>query len=117
MSESSLTRRVCDGWKQLNGIALSFTGSQYQRPGIADRFLAHRRVPGGAWVEFKLGANAQSAAQRILARQLTERGCLCVVARHPSNDKIGAIEDWDGRPLAEWDGSALGLLTALEAIP
>jgi hypothetical protein len=113
MNESEATRKLCAELKTFNATCLSFTGSQFQRAGIPDRFIAHSTLPGGAWVEFKVNDNMCSAAQRLMLAELQKRGCQALVARHPSEGWAGAIENEDGDWLDNWDGSARDLLRIL----
>ena len=112
-SESELTRALCKDLERMNALVFSVVGNRMQRPGLPDRYVAHRRWQG--WLEFKASRGKLTEAQRITLRELNSRGVNTYVVRfgglHSSQ-----IEDWEGRRLAEWNGTAVGLLDALEGL-
>jgi hypothetical protein len=114
LNESELTRRLCAELKRFNAVTYTISGgSEFMRPGMPDRFLAHRRVCGGAWLEFKASGAKCSTVQREVLREMRERGVNAFVARH--GEKSG-IEDEHGNLLCTWDGTAKDLLEGLEQL-
>jgi len=69
-----------DSLKMVNAYLLKLHGHKEQAPGWPDFFVAHRRLPGGCWVEVKAGGGKLSPNQERVMRQLLLRGAYAVVA-------------------------------------
>ena len=110
--ESEMTRALCAELRKYNAVCYVISGgSEYMRPGLPDRFLSHKWLPGGCWLEFKAGNNQCSQAQKWVIGEMAERGTNVFVCRHKVQ-----LEDRDGNQLAPWDGTAGDLLEKLKGL-
>ncbi len=104
MSECKATREICEVLRRRNALVFAIVGSTMQEPGWPDRYVAHRKWSG--WLEFKMMVGALSTKQRIIIRELTERGVPAYVVRIYDRGRLD-IEDHNGNVLCSTDMTRL----------
>jgi hypothetical protein len=103
MGEIAWTRRICNEMKACNALVFACVGGPMQEPGWPDRYVHHTYWSG--WLEFKGVRTTVKLKQKIILRKLGRCG---YVARQPNR-----IETADGKLVALFDGTGLGLLKCL----
>ena len=105
-SESAFTRWFCRCIEKVNGKTVALVGSNMQKAGIPDRFISHKSLPGGMWLEFKKDDGRVSDAQRLFLREHSERGTTALVIRWRASGHL-TVESYAGVTLGYLDTRAL----------
>jgi hypothetical protein len=80
MTESELTRKFCKLLTDNHGVlVLPIAGGRYQKPGVADRFMASHYWRTGIFVEFKKAPYKLSAPQKRMAEELRMRNVHTII--------------------------------------
>ena len=98
MTESEFTRWMVEELRKCNCICLAIVASAMQQPGIPDRWIAGKGLPG-CWVEMKKGRNDLSLDQRLLLTKMHEHKVPYVVGRWLGH--CLRLEDVHGKVLHE----------------
>lgn len=80
MTESEFTRWMVEELRKCNCLCLAFVASAMQQPGIPDRWIAGKGLPG-CWVEMKKGNNEPSLDQILLLRKMHEHKVPYLIGR------------------------------------
>ena len=111
MSESTLTRAFCRALEAQGAMTYPLVGNYRAPPGFPDRFIAHKVIPGGMFVEFKVEGGCIDARQAHVINGLRERGVRAEVVVLRLEAGVGGFAllggDWH-----TW-GEFLGLVTKL----
>jgi hypothetical protein len=97
--------------ERYNAYFFSCVASRMQTPGWPDRYMAHKWWSG--WLEFKGAATRVAPGQKVVLREIRSRGAAAWVVRLGG---VNQIEDEEGNVYAHFDGTGIGLLTALKGL-
>lgn len=91
MTESEFTRWMCEELRKCNCFVIAFVASAMQQPGIPDRYVCGKDVPG-CWIEMKARNGTLSEDQKQVLRRFEERGVPYLVGRY-----CGWCLQWEDR--------------------
>lgn len=91
MTESEFTRWMCDELRKCNCYVIAFVASAMQQPGIPDRYVCGKDLPG-CWVEMKARNGSLSEDQKQVLRNFEERKVPYLVGRY-----LGWGLQWEDR--------------------
>lgn len=106
-TESEFTRRMCECLRQCNCRVIALVGREMQEAGLPDRFVAHRELPGGVWLEVKRGDRKATPKQVSVIRDLRARGCNAFVLRWLRDVQLLTLQDDRGRVLGTLNAKKL----------
>lgn len=96
MTESEFTRWFCEQLRQCNCVTHAIVASTMQTPGLPDRYVAGKGLPG-CWLEFKAHDGRLREDQRQVLKAFHEREVDYLVVRHTPRRIL--YEDWTGKVL------------------
>jgi hypothetical protein len=112
-SETERTCLLCKELTTFNCECTPFVAGSRTPKGIPDRHFAHRRIPGGAFVEFKNPLTKLSPLQYTKIRSMRNRGTFAIVARFIDNGLVIQFETIKGEIVSHCDTDADSFLSTL----
>ena len=101
MTESELTRKLCRALEAQGAICIPLVGGAMSMPGVPDRFIAHKAIPGGMFVEFKVEGGCIDARQAHVINGLRERGVRVEVVVIRAGE-FALFGEWEWRKWGEF---------------
>ena len=107
---------LCEELARFNCECTPFVAGSRTPKGIPDRHFSHRRIVGGAFVEFKNPLTKLSTPQKTKIGALRARGTFAIVARFIDNGLVIQFETTAGEIVSHCDTAADHFLFTLSTL-